>query len=388
MIKFFRLVLRNLTRNRVRTALTGLAVVVLAMVYAVASSTTELVNRLVKANSSQNRLLVLDRWLTPSRFPSRYVAKVAEIPAIEDWTVWHYYFGFFDESKRADRFGIGIATRMGNLRAMHPGLEGLDPALIEAMQREKTGALVGPQIAENMNWRVGQRFTLIGSSHSGTDLEFKMVGLLPPGQWANNFFFRDDYYRQGTGDEETVSIMWLSVRDAKVGERVAAEVERMFANSAAEVKVETEAASVARLAGKAESLMTVVNGVVVILLVDILIILANSISITTRERRSEMAVLKVLGFQPTFVMVLVVAEAALVGAVGGAVGAGLACAVSAANEAGMLPMAISFLSQFPVPAEFILRGMALGALAGVLGSMVPAWNARKVRVSDVFAKIA
>jgi putative ABC transport system permease protein len=127
---------------------------------------------------------------------------------------------------------------------------------------------------------------------------------------------------------------------------------------------------------------------VVILLVDILIILANSISITTRERRSEMAVLKVLGFQPTFVMVLVVAEAALVGAVGGAVGAGLACAVSAANEAGMLPMTISFLSQFPVPAEFILRGMALGALAGVLGSMVPAWNARKVRVSDVFAKIA
>ncbi len=388
MFKFCGLVLKNLSRNRLRTALTALAVMVLTAVYSVVHSTTDLVNRLVEDSSSQTRLLVLDRWVVPSRFPARYVTKIAGMADIEDWTIWHYYIGYFDESKRSDRFGLGLATRMENLIAMHPGLEDLDPALVEAMKGEKTGALVGRRIAKTMNWRVGQRFTLISATHTGINLDFKIVGLLPPGKWTNNFFFRSDYYQQGTGDIETVNIMWLRVRDPETGRRVAADIERYYANSPAEVKVETEASTVSRIVGKAKSIMVIFNLVVVILLVDILIILSNSISITTRERRTEMAVLKVLGFQPNFIIMLVLAEAVFVGAVGGGVGATLTWLVSALNAADRLPITIVTLSMFPVQLEFLPRGVLVGALAGLLGSLPPALASRKVKVSDVFAKIA
>jgi putative ABC transport system permease protein len=117
------------------------------------------------------------------------------------------------------------------------------------------------------------------------------------------------------------------------------------------------------------------------------IILANSISITTRERRREMAILKVLGFQAGFIRSLVVGEAMLVGLIGGGAGATLTYLVSWLNENGALPITIPFLLRFPVPPSFIPNGFLLGAFVGFLGSIVPAWNAPKVRVVDVFSKV-
>ena len=388
MYKFFVLVFKNMSRNRLRTVLTGLAVLILSLVYAVASSTTAAVGRMVAENSSINRLVITDRWTTPSQLPARIVDKICEKPGIEDWTTWRYYFGFLDESKRSDRFAFGIATRIENIRQMHPGLEAIDPAALEALRTEKAGALVGPAIIDTMKWRIGQRFTLLSATHSGKNLEFKIVGALPPGKWANSFFFREDYYRQGLRDEETMSVMWLQARDAPTGQRLAAEIERMYANSPTPVKVETEASSVARFAGKATSIMGIVRAVVFVLLIDMLVIISNSISITTRERRVEMAVLKVLGFQPNYIIRLVIVEAVLIAAVAGGLGAGLICLVSAWNMSESLPFTIGFLRQFPVTPDFFFKGMALGALAGLLGSILPAWSARTVRVTDVFARIA
>jgi putative ABC transport system permease protein len=114
--------------------------------------------------------------------------------------------------------------------------------------------------------------------------------------------------------------------------------------------------------------------------------LSNSISVATRERRVEMAVLKVLGFEPVVIMALVVGEAMLLGAVSGFVGAALAWLSSTLAVHGFLPSnpATRIFFSFPIQAAMVLWG----ALLGALGSIVPAWNAWQVKVSDVFAKIA
>ena len=136
-LKFLDLVLKNLRRNRVRTLLTGLAVLILATIYSVVSNATAFIGELVD-NAADTRLVIREKWITPSRIPMRYARLIAGIPGVEDWTLWQNYVGYLDKSHRVDRRGWGVATRMNNLREMHPGLEKLDPALLDQMSRERT----------------------------------------------------------------------------------------------------------------------------------------------------------------------------------------------------------------------------------------------------------
>ena len=386
MYKFFLLIFKNIGRNRLRTSLTAIAMVVLGCIYSVVDNTVQFVNKMVNSQASQTKLIVREKWIIPSRFPSRYVQSIVSIPGIDDWTTWRRYAGSYDDSGRNDRFGFGLATRIDNLKAMHEGLEDLDPALIAALAREKTGALMGPTVMKNMNWKVGQRFTFLSASHPGKNLEFRIVGVLPPGRWSRVYFFREDYFHESTQDD-SISLIWLRVRDEEAGNRVAKEIDRLFANSPSELQAETESAGVARFAGRNQHLLIIINLIVSILLVDMVVILSNSISITVRERAKELAVFKVLGFQPSFLIAMVVGEAMLVGTIGGVVGGLLAYTVSALNSMNVFGRQIQFLLEFPIPPVYVLWGLVIGAGVGFVGSLIPAWNAPKVKVSDVFSKV-
>jgi putative ABC transport system permease protein len=388
MREFFVLVFKNLGRNRLRTGLTLIAVLALTMIYSVVRTTSYAISEMVRVDGSENRLVVRERWMFPSRFPRRYLQQIGGMKGVDDWTVWNHFGGSWDGSNRSDRMTLGMATRIDNLRAITPGLEHVDQRAIDALERERTGAIVGPKLLKLMALKVGDRFEISSRSHPGKDLSFKIVGELPDCQWSSSFFFRDDYYQDGTGDRDGVGLMWLRVANPEVGTKLAAEIERRFNHSQEQLRVETESAGVERLASRTSDIVMIINLVVTILMVDMIIILANSISITTRERRKEMAILKVLGFQAGFIRSLVIGESMLVGFIGGGVGATLTYLVSWLNSHELLPFDIPFLVMFPVPPVFIPYGFLLGATVGFLGSVVPAWNAPKVKVVDVFSKVS
>ena len=383
MEQFITLLVRNLGRNKVRTTLTGMAVVVLMAIYTFTFAVTDKVNRLVDAHSSQTRLMVREKYVMPSRFPVRYVPRIAEVPGVEDWTPWSIYAGFLDD---AGHIGRGIATRVDNLREMQPGLEDLDPALLERMQQEKEAVLIGRAALEQMNWKIGQRFSVNSFTHLGKNLEFHVIGVLPSDLWSRNFFFRQDYYQEATGDRETVNMVWLRVSDPETGKRVSAEVEQLFANAREKLRVESESAGVSRFMGRTSALVNILNFVVAILLLDIVAVLANSISMTVRERRREVAILKILGFQPSFVLWMVIGEAVLVGAAGGVLGGTLAYGLATLNSSGWLPVRSDFLLEFPVGGKFIFQGFLVGIFVGFVGSVIPAWTAQKIGVIEAFSK--
>jgi putative ABC transport system permease protein len=116
-------------------------------------------------------------------------------------------------------------------------------------------------------------------------------------------------------------------------------------------------------------------------------VICNSISISVRERRTEMAVLKVLGFGPGQIMLLVLGEAILIGAGSGLVIAGGTWWI--VNQAmGGVPFPIAFFPSFSIPNEAWWWGPVLGGLTALAGSLTPAWSARRVKVAEVFAKIS
>jgi putative ABC transport system permease protein len=389
-MKFFILILKNLGRSKLRTTLTALAVAVMATICAEMMTIIVSVRQHVEAESSQSKLLVTERWVAPSHIPARYLPSLTRLEGVVDWTVWNFYAGYFDASRQRSHQGFGLATRPENLVSMHSGLEKLDPAAVEALKREKTGAIMSADVMQQMGWNIGQQFTVLSSSHPDKDLRFKIVGVMPPGEYSRNFFFREDYFEEGTGNKETINCVWLRLRDADAARTVAGEIQEQFQKRQPELKVETESAGVARFVSRGQAILSIIELVVSILVIDMVIVLSNSISVATRERKVEMAVLKVLGFEPLAIMVLVIGEATLIGAISGFFGAALAWLVSTLAVHGVLPSnsVTRIFFTFPIEMKMVCWGALMGACVGFCGSVLPAWNARKVKVSDVFAKIA
>jgi putative ABC transport system permease protein len=124
------------------------------------------------------------------------------------------------------------------------------------------------------------------------------------------------------------------------------------------------------------------------ILISMTLVISNAIAITVRERRTEMAVLKVLGFRPLQIQILVLGEALLVGGLSGLIATVGSIAIINWVYGG-IPFPIAFFPAFRVPElEAPFWGFAIGAGTGLLGSFLPAWTARSVKVSEVFAKVA
>jgi putative ABC transport system permease protein len=209
-----------------------------------------------------------------------------------------------------------------------------------------------------------------------------------------NYFYQalDSYYRKtGTRhplQENPISYIWLRVRDRETFERVARTIRAASVFSDRPVKCQTAATTFGSWLGPYRDLIW---GIKVLLVPAILgcmaLVLANAIAISVRERRQEIAVLKVVGFRPHQVQLLVLGEALLVGGASGAVSA--AFTFGFFNLAyGGVPFEIAFSPVFRIPEVSLLWGPAMGFTTAFLGSWLPCRSARRVKVADVFAKIA
>jgi putative ABC transport system permease protein len=230
LFKFTMLVLKSLGRNKLRTALTGVGVMVLVAIYAVVTNVTATVKKKAAAQGAQTRLIVSERWTMPSRIPLRYVDEIRKLPGVVNYTTWNLIAGFLDESRRRDKQAISMATEPSTLREMHNGLEDLSDEALEAFNERKDGVLVGPGLMKGNNWQVGQKFTLLAARFPPVDIEFTIVGVLPVGDWSNAFFCRHDYYMEATGDREAVNCIWLEVAGEETARQIAAKLSTDYEN--------------------------------------------------------------------------------------------------------------------------------------------------------------
>lgn len=384
------LVMKSLGRNKVRSFLTALGVIVLVAVFTVVSNVTSTLKAKVSEQKEQTRLIVSERWTAPSRVPVRYIPEIANLDGVTDWTTLNLLTGFLGDDRAKAQRANGIVTRPENVRTMHNGMDQLSDEAVEQFQTRKDAALVGVGLMRSMDWKIGQNFIMKSATFPPIDIQFTIVGTLPGGDWSTAFFCRNDYYMDVSKDRDTVGWLLLKIESDARARELAARIVLDYENRQPAVKVETESASMARFVGRSQAILQIVDAVVWVLLIDMVIIVSNSISIAVRERRVEMAVLKVLGFQPLHIMLMIVCEAMLVGAISGLVGTVAICALSDLTAGGYIPVggANKFLLQFPVPWSTVFKGVLIGDAVGLIGSILPALGARDVRVSDVFARVA
>jgi putative ABC transport system permease protein len=185
-----------------------------------------------------------------------------------------------------------------------------------------------------------------------------------------------------------LNLVWVRVPDNTAFQVVAGQITNSNAFKDPAVKCETASSGIASFLDAYRTLLWGMRWLLApAILATMSLVLANAISISVRERRSEMAVLKVLGFGPTQIMVLVLGEALLIGCLSGLISVGVTFYL-VNKVVGGIPFPIAFFPAFKIPVAALWWGPMIGGLTALAGSLLPSWSARSVKVSEVFSKIS
>lgn len=418
MLKFFALILKNLRRNILRTFVTSAGIMFLVFVVTIIWSVIEALERATSEKKQNLKVVVTERWQIPSRMPYAYATSLAEgapqnpsdyrVPP-ENSMTWQFFGGSMekDKTKRSfDKLVFAFALQPEKLTTMMDELDSLPSGIKEKFQADvdklkatKNGIILGVDKLKATEKRVGDRIRLYSVNFVGIDLEFEIVGTFPEGRYNGSGAIQRDYlndaldqYEKTNGAkhpqaERTLALVWLRVPDTSTFTKVAQQIEESPNYTNPAVKCEAASSGIATfLEGYRDMIWGVKWLLSPAIFAVLALITANSISIGVRERRLELAVLKVLGFQPFHILWLVLGEALLIGA-----GAGLFSGLLTyllINWNGGIDFRVAFFAAFPVSNHALWWGLAIGGLTALAGSLGPALAARSVKVSEVFAKVA
>jgi putative ABC transport system permease protein len=375
-----RLVVANLLRRKVRTALTMGSFAVALFLFALLAIVRGALQQGVHI-AGADRLVVVNRGSIIQPLPLAYRDRLAQIPGVSQVTFATWFGGLYrDERHSFAQFAIDRAS----YRQMFPECIVSDDQWLSFLA-DREGAIIGTALAERFGWRVGDRIPIKGAVYPGA-WEFNIRGVYR-GQRAQDdttqLWLHWDYLDERRSIGKGL-VGWYTVRiaDPHDASRLIQTIDRQFANSAFETKTETEkafAASWARRIGNVALLMLSIGAVV---FVTLLLVTGNMMAIAVRERTREIAVLKAVGFSDVSLLKLVIAETLVIALVGGGLGLAMAKLFTLRGDptGGLLPF-------FHLPASAIVTGLALALFVGLLAAALPALSASRLRVVDALRRI-
>ncbi len=416
-MKFLKLIFQNLARNKLRSLLTAAGTMVLVFVVTLVWSILGFLAAATTERPANLKAIVTEKWRLPSQMPYAYAAALKEGAATEpehikpsDNMTWTFYGGSLDPKNRTfENIVFAFCLEPKKLLTMMDGLDDLpaDSAerkdlevAVAKLEQNRQGILVGRERLERLKKKIGDRFTIHSFNYKGIDLEVEIVGLLPTRRYDQSAAMNIDYFlgamdayqwKNGKPHDmsgKTLNLVWLRVPDTKAFTQIAAQIQEspQFAQPA--VKVQTSSSGIASFLEAYRDLLWGMRFLLApAILVTLALVIANAISISVRERQTEFAVLKVLGFRPMQILLLVLGEALLIGLLSGLISAGGSWLI--VNEvAGGIPFPIAFFPKFLIPTAAWWWGLAVGGGTAFMGSFFPAWTACRIKVSEVFSHVA
>jgi putative ABC transport system permease protein len=415
--KYFIFIGKSLFRNLLRTLLAGIATMVLVFVVTLIVSILVFLGKVTEERSKDLMGIVTERYQIPSQMPFSYADTLAQGAARsdhpedvvpQDCMTWQFFGGTLDPTKMTrENIVFFFALNPGAIDPrrergpMMADLQDLNPGLIDKLAANKKGCLMGRERLEALNKRVGERFILTGLNYKDIVLEFDVVGMLPEGRYNQSAIMNrdylndalDQYKRSHNGTphpmaNKTLNLVWLRVPDTPTFQKLAEQVMTSSLYSQPYVKCETASSGIASWLDAYRDLIWAMKWLLVpAILITMSLVIANAISISVRERRTEMAVLKVLGYGPGRIMMMVLGEAVLVGVGGGLLSAAVSYTLIHVVMKG-IKFPIAFFPVFDIYADALWWGFLFGGLTSLAGSILPAWSARTVKVSEVFSKVS
>lgn len=387
-MKYLGLIRANLGRNKLRSALTAgavtLAVVLVCLLLTMPAGMDTMIERL----ASNTRISVHNKAGVVYPMPHSFTRKVRQVEGVADAVSWTWFGGAYEEDGQVSF--PSFAVEVDHIGSVYPDYD-IPAAQLADFVRYRDGAIVGRQTMQKYRWKIGDRVTL-QSLPWPVKLDFRVVGEIPneraPHFWFNREYLDQALKAQGRDGLGVANVIWVRVSDPNRVNAIMRQIDAMSRNSDAETASETEASYFANFFGSLKAFVTIILLVTGLVSLCIVFIAANTASMAVRERATELAVLKAIGFSRRVLFGTLLAEAMVLASSAGLLGVLIAIGFTKAlaGAAGWSP-ALGPLGSFIVTPAVIVQGVFLSLFVGMLAGVVPSFGAARKPVVQTLHEI-
>lgn len=379
---------RNALRNRLRTALTVLAVAVALVAFV-------LLRTVVWAYTIGGDVAARDRVVTRHKvtfvmlLPKKYAATVAAQPGVSQVT-WANWFGGKDP-KHDKEFFAALAVDPATYLDVYDEMQ-VTPEEKAAWQADRRGCVVGDVLAKKLGWKKGDRVVLESQFIQG-QFEMHVSAVYTATRKSvdrNTLIFHWDYMNESAGPTRD-QIGWITsrVKDAGRTADVGRAIDKAFDDNDVQTLSQSERAFNQSFLGMFSAILKAIDLVSLVILGIMMLVLGNTIAMGVRERTQEYGALRALGFLPKHLVLFVLGEAVTIGLAGGLLGLALSYPIVERGMGRFLEENMGgFFPYFRISAGVAASAVALSVLLGVLAAVVPAWQTTRIKVVDALRRVA
>ncbi|HUI26065.1 MAG TPA: ABC transporter permease [Candidatus Kryptonia bacterium] len=387
-MKYLGLIRANLGRNKLRTMLTGGAIMLAVVLVCLLLTMPAGLDAMLSNIASNTRISVHNKGGVVYSMPYAFTRKVRQVNGVAAATPTMWFGGAFEEEGRVTFPNFAVeAEQVG---AVYPDYN-IPAAQLDDFQRYRDGIIVGRQTMQKYGWKIGDRVTL-RSTVWPVNLDARIVGEIPnersPLVWINWKFLDEALKARGGTGLGIANVIWVRAADPNRVNAIMREIDDMSRNSDAETACETEKSYFANFFGSLKAFLTIILIVTGLVALCIVFIAANTASMGVRERSGELAVLKAIGFGRRVIFGTLFAEAVALSTVAGSSGVVLAIGLTQLLRAstGWNP-SLGPLSSFIVTAPVVVQGLFLSLFVGMLAGVVPSWGAARKPVVQTLHEV-
>jgi putative ABC transport system permease protein len=379
-----RLVFRNAFRHRLRTVLTLLGLAIAVLAYGLLRTVVDAWYAGAAAASS-TRLVTRNAISLTVFLPLSYENRIRGVDGVTRVARSNWFGGIYQEPKNFfPQFAIS-----DSYLDLYPEFV-LPEAERAAWLRDRKGCLVGRDLADKYGFKVGDVLPIRGTIYPGT-WEFVVRGIFTGSdstKVTRQMMFHWDYLNEtlrktAPRRADFAGLYIVGVNNIDNAAAVATNVDALFKNSLAETLTESEQAFQLGFVAMSDQIIAAIRIVSYVVILIILAVMANTMAMSARERTSEYATLKVLGFGPPFLSMLILGESLVICALGGALGIALTAPAAAAFK-----KVVTVFPVFQVSGETLAFQAACALVVALVAAIVPAVRAARIRIVDGLRSIA
>jgi len=382
MFRYVPLMWKNALRNRRRSALTIASMAFSLCLLGVLFALYRGLFLAPPAPGQELRLVTHHKISIAQSMPLSYEQKIRRVPGIRDVSVWQWFGGTYKDARDTKNFFARFAVEPDHCFGVYQEMQ-IPEDQKEAFLHLRTGAIASDDLAKNLGWKIGDKIFLTGDIFP-VNPELTLVGIFKDADATQTLFFSREYLREmlGSGSplQDEVGAFVVQADSSSAASQVPAAIDQMFDNSAAPTKTESEEAFGLQFLAFLGNLKLYLMIVCAAVTFTILLVSANTVAMSVRERVRETGILKTLGYTPRAILLMILGEAGVISLIGGVLGLLIATQlVSMVSKAGGM---LSFLTTLSITPDVAAVCLGIALFIGVASSAVPAWNASRTSILD------
>ena len=386
MFRWLPLVWANLRRRKLRLVFTFISILLAFLMFGMLDALRTSLSQAVNLAGADRLMLQSKVNITVSN-PRSHYEKVKAVPGVRAVAPFNWFGGVYKDSKQQIQVQ---ATDPEEFMKVYPEVH-LKPEELAAWKNDRQAIVIGQALADQYGWKVGDRIPLrsdIWRKLDGSDTwEFNIVGIYTvegSGWDKRSAMFQYDYFNESLQfGKDLVGWMVIKVANPDDSDKIANKIDAMFANSSNETKTATERVFIKQFLDQVGNIGLILVSVTTAVFFTMLLVTANTMAQSVRERTNEIGVLKTLGFSGESILGLVLLESLFLTFTGGLIGLGLAWFLAKGLGAAIK----DYFPVFQIGTNTFLVGAALMLVFGLLTGLWPALTAMRLKIVDALRRI-